>query len=220
MPNKRMEILFSLIPENNTVIADIGCDHGYLVNMLAQSNKAKLVVASDISLPSLEKAKKNFDTKKASTEVKFIHSNGLDNYIDIKPDCVIIAGMGGKEIEKILSNAKNDIKTIILQPMHDQEDLRIFLANHFFIQKDFYVKIHNRFYNFILAHMGKDTLSNSQIICGKTSFLDAPLDFKEFLDYNIKRYQNYLLASKEETTTLILKEKLEVLVRAKEQYYE
>lgn len=190
MSKQRMDEIFSLIPQSE-IIADIGCDHGILVNKLAQSDKCKLILASEISEKSLQKAKNNF--RGGLVPVKFIFSNGLDSFSKEEfPDCVIIAGMGGAEIIDILSRCDlSKINTLILQPMRDLHKVRDFIIRYFKIKKDFIKFFKGKFYTFILCEKGADELNEEQLYLGKTSFYDAPLDFERYLDYNIAKYQKY-----------------------------
>ena len=57
MLTPRMKAIASLLGSNDTV-ADIGCDHGKLSAYLIKNGLANKVFATDISLLSLEKAKK------------------------------------------------------------------------------------------------------------------------------------------------------------------
>lgn len=220
MSNKRISILFSLLPQSK-IIADVGCDHGYLVNKIAQSNIAEMVVGSEISKGSLEKAKSNFNYDLAKIPVEFILSDGLKLYDKIKPDCVVIAGMGGCEIIKILQDYeyKESIKTLVLQPMRNQDKLRLFLQKNYFIEKDFIVKIKDVFYTFILAVKGSDNLNEEEIIIGKSCFLHSPIDFKEYLDYNINNFKNYKENAQNLVNSQKLNEKINFLIKVKEKYY-
>ncbi|MBQ9710013.1 MAG: tRNA (adenine(22)-N(1))-methyltransferase TrmK, partial [Clostridia bacterium] len=53
---KRLQTLLSALTPCRK-LADVGCDHGYLSKAALDSGLAEAVVVSDISSPSLEKAK-------------------------------------------------------------------------------------------------------------------------------------------------------------------
>lgn len=216
MSKQRMDVVFSLIPQGE-IIADVGCDHGILVNKLAQSNKCKLILASEISEKSLQKAKNNF--RGGLVPVKFIFSNGLDAFDKNEyPDCVVIAGMGGLEIIDILSRCDlSKIKTLIIQPMRDQFKVREFISKHFKIKNDFIKYIKDKFYTFMYCESGTDLLSNEELYLGKTSFYDAPLDFEKYLDYNITKYKEYSNAANKPIDEI--DKKIVFLQKVKEKYY-
>ena len=95
----RLDILFDLIGEGK-VFADVGCDHGYIAEMVIKSGKYEKVILSDVSAKSLQKAVDLLSSYQ--DKVTFIVSDGFLKY-DQTPDEAIIAGMGGEEIIKILS---------------------------------------------------------------------------------------------------------------------
>ena len=60
------------------VVADIGCDHGRLTAALLQQNICARVIATDISEPSLQKAKDLLGHVSLSDRVSFRAGDGLD----------------------------------------------------------------------------------------------------------------------------------------------
>ena len=54
--SKRLEKICEIMPQVDTVV-DVGCDHGYLEELIFKTGKAKFVIATDISEKSLEKTK-------------------------------------------------------------------------------------------------------------------------------------------------------------------
>ena len=102
--DKRMMALLSEIPCGKN-LADIGADHGYISLNYALNNPNNLVVASDISCKSIEKAKQSAK-KLGLTNYKTAVGDGLTSVIDYDIDCVLISGMGGEEIIKIISKSK------------------------------------------------------------------------------------------------------------------
>lgn len=116
------------------VFADVGCDHGYISEFVLENNLAEFVVATDISAPSLEKCKNRL----ARFEKKYAAyvADGLKG-VKEKPEQVLIAGMGGKEILSILSDYPFADR-VILQPMKNAAEVRKYLLeNDFFIERDF-----------------------------------------------------------------------------------
>jgi len=130
----RLEAICSLVPFGARV-CDIGTDHGYLSIELVKQKKAKSVIATDINEKPLSRARKNI----ALSGVEGISlrlCDGLSGVNKGETDCVIIAGMGGEVIAKIIEDAKDILNdkavTIILQPTTSPEFLRKFLANNGF----------------------------------------------------------------------------------------
>jgi len=113
--------------------ADIGCDHGRLSVALLQQGRAKTVTASDISAPSLEKARLLAQKCGLADRMHTVVSDGITHLVPGMADAMIIAGMGGELIAKILSAAPDvtqSAKAIVMQPMRGVEELRLFLKEN------------------------------------------------------------------------------------------
>lgn len=112
--------------------ADIGCDHGRLSVALIRMGKAKRIIASDISEPSLEKARILAQKCRLSDKIEVCVSDGLSHLKESdNVDAIIIAGMGGELISSILADGEKVARAarqIILQPMGGIEELRKFIA--------------------------------------------------------------------------------------------
>ena len=59
MFSERIKLLARLIP-NNSNIADVGCDHGYLIIEADKLNKFNKAIAIDNKIGPLESAKKKY----------------------------------------------------------------------------------------------------------------------------------------------------------------
>ena len=107
-------------------IADIGCDHGYLIKLAIDNLSIDRALAIDNKIGPLNKAKENL---KGYKNVEFILSDGLDK-VDDNIDVVIIAGMDGNLIKDILNNNShklNNFKRIIIQANKDEYEVRKYL---------------------------------------------------------------------------------------------
>lgn len=110
------------------VAADIGCDHAQLACFLAK-NISSSVIASDVRDGPLEAARKTV-SESGVTNVEIVKSDGLDK-IDCADD-VIICGMGGELIARIISGCRflNADTRFILQPMTKADYLRRWLCEN------------------------------------------------------------------------------------------
>lgn len=121
-------------------IADVGTDHAYLPIWLAKKNLITAAIAADINEGPLILANKNIIKYHVEDIVRTVQSDGLQNINSEDADDIIIAGMGGDIIVKILENVdwiRNNNKRLILQPMSGDEKLRFFLfENKFKIVKE------------------------------------------------------------------------------------
>ena len=177
----RLDILFDLIGEGE-VFADVGCDHGYIAEMVLKSGKYKKVILSDISKKSLDKAINLLSPY--GDRVEFIVSDGFEGYSTV-PDGAIIAGMGGEEIVKILSG---DIlpNSLVLAPQKNTDKVRkILLDRGYKILKDFTFYSQNKFYDAISAVKGEDFYSPKEIIFGRDNLKDKPDGFIRKIKFEI-----------------------------------
>jgi len=115
---------------NKKIVADIACDHGYIGYCVLENKLADKVIFSDISAKSLEKASKLMQNQDKFANFEFLIGDGL-NVLYTEVFASIIAGVGGREIVKILSN-KEKIKLsqfFILQTSQDDTFLRGMLSS-------------------------------------------------------------------------------------------
>lgn len=99
----RLSTLASLV--QGDVIADIGCDHGKLAYYLVGTERAKRVIATDISAPSLRKARELADENGARELIDTRLGDGLEPIESGEADTVVIAGLGGDVISNIIARA-------------------------------------------------------------------------------------------------------------------
>jgi len=200
----RLEKIVDLC-DSTSVIADIGCDHGYVGAELILSNRCDRVVATDISVQSLNKAILFCDSLNIKNYVSFREGDGFNViYKSDKVKQAIIAGMGGMEIIKILEEKKINLKRFVLQPMRDVVKLREYLISHNYkIVTDLLVYDDGIYYNIIKVKKGRSRLKPMEIYFGKDNF-----------DYNTQVFKDYLYSEREKLTEL--NEKINGLTKANE----
>ncbi len=144
----RLQKCADFVP-NNAKLLDIGTDHGYLPIWLIKSDKIKTAIAADVAQEPLQSAKLNCE--KYNVDIKTVLSNGFENIAKNDFDTVVIAGMGGELIAKIISECeyiKENDYTLILQAMSKAYKLREFLFNEgFSIVKEEAVKDKGKIYS-------------------------------------------------------------------------
>lgn len=184
----RMEAIVNMCDKCKT-IADIGCDHGYITAELILQEKVNKVIATDISVKCLNKAILLCDSMNIANFISFREGNGFS--VITKRDKVqqaVIAGMGGKEIIKILQERPKKLFNFVLQPQSDVVLLRQYLYNNGFeFVKDYLIKEDNRYYNIIKVKKAKrgTTLNNLEIYFGIDNFRE---NYQVFYEYLIERY--------------------------------
>ena len=134
MKKLRLEEIIKLV-EENSIVADIGTDHGIVPYELIKSNKAKKVIASDISEKSLDKLREKLDYLDEPERIVLNVSDGLDNLTEYQVDTIIISGMGGNLIVDILNKNLDIAKSancLILGANNSLAFLRRFLHENSF----------------------------------------------------------------------------------------
>lgn len=133
----------------DAAIADVGTDHGYIPVYLLKQGVIKSAVAVDINEGPLNSCKSLVKSEGLQDKIITRISNGLENVKSSECDTVIIAGMGGELIVKILSAcdwAKE--KHLILQPMTHPEIARKYLYdNGYAIDNDLIVNDDRHYYS-------------------------------------------------------------------------
>lgn len=139
-------------------VADVGCDHGRLTAALLQKQICRHVIATDVSAPSLEKARVLIGHIGLSDHVSFREGDGCSVLSPGECDAIAVLGMGGTLMMRILEACSVPLagaKAIVLQPMRAQDDIRRYLyQNRFCIVCDRVVSDHGRLYQVFKAVPG------------------------------------------------------------------
>lgn len=147
---ERLNAVALLVREDSS-LADIGCDHGFLPVYLVSNGKIKSAVASDINSAPLESCKALVSEYRLEEKIKCVLSDGLQNIGKDEVTDIAVCGMGGELIADILSAcewAKDRSKHYIFNPMTHPEILREYLCkNGFEIGTDIIVKEGRHYYN-------------------------------------------------------------------------
>lgn len=137
--------------------ADVGCDHGFLTAYLLERVPGLTMTASDVSAPSLEKARMLMSARGLSGRVNLAVADGLAALPDAGTDAVLILGMGAGTILKIVSQGLSKIGdgALIVQANVDLPMLREGLAHlGFAIEREVFCMAAGRHYVTLLARRG------------------------------------------------------------------
>ncbi len=197
----RLSAVASMV-RKNSIVADIGTDHGYLLAWLIENGISASGIAADINKGPLENAKRTVIDAGISDKVELILSNGLENIPENSCDDIVLAGMGGNLIVDILSACSWIYKKnlhIVAQPMSHGEVLREFyVKNGFEILKERTVADGKHLYCIISAvYTGVKTKNDiSYIYLGKLT---------ENKDEITKKYINRILSALEKKHSALVK---------------
>lgn len=153
--SKRLQMVTNCVTKGNRV-ADVGCDHAYISIDLIERNVAVSTIALDINQGPLKRAYENICDHGFSDRITTRLSNGLCEVLPGEVDSIVIAGMGGDLMVRILTESDACVKAaeeLILQPQSEVDKVRRYLhRNGFDTAKEdmciddgkYYVVIHAR----------------------------------------------------------------------------
>ncbi len=205
----RISILCSYLEPCKT-FADVACDHGYCAEYMLKNNLCESAVIADISSKSLEKAKTLLSGYISSGRCRAVCCDGLKG-IDGSVGCVMIAGIGGDEIIKILSDGFIP-QSFVFQPMKNHSALRKFLVGRgckltaddvFTDGKNYYFLIkgvrdgNNESYTEAALKYGKDSLGN-------------PV-FRQYLQTEIDKKKGYLQREMSRESRCIIEDEIKYM---------
>lgn len=140
-------------------VADIGCDHAYLSIYLARQGISPRVIACDINSGPVMRARENVGDVELEDKIEVRQGDGLAVCEPGEVSCVVLAGMGGKLMAKIISEGGDviaGIREIVMEPQSEVGLLRHFLQdNGFRIISENMVTDEDKFYPVIKAVPGK-----------------------------------------------------------------
>ncbi|MCE5235882.1 MAG: class I SAM-dependent methyltransferase [Eubacteriales bacterium] len=140
-------------------VADIGADHGRLAVALLQTGQAARAIASDISDKSLDKARELAAACNMESRLSVRTADGLSGLAKNEADALVIAGMGGALIARILADSPEvaqNAERIMMQPMRGTAELRYYLHHNGFRILDERIAFEaGRYYQLIAARFGE-----------------------------------------------------------------
>ena len=168
--SKRLFMTASMV-ERGSIVADVGCDHGYTAIYLVQNGICPRVLAMDVNEGPLARAREHIREAGLSAYIETRLSDGLsamqwveeetgpDDRADHgrrpEADTLLMAGIGGRLAARILEDAAQKLfrmRTVIVQP---QSELwlvrRTFKRLGYRIAAEDMVKEDGKFYTAILA---------------------------------------------------------------------
>lgn len=127
--SKRMLAIANFIHTTDTIV-DIGTDHGFLPIYLVENGICKNAIAMDVNQGPLNRAKQHIEESKLTEKIQTRRSDGLTHLRLEEAQAMIIAGMGGPLMMRIIRNGSevaHGMEEIVLQPQSELEEFRKFL---------------------------------------------------------------------------------------------
>lgn len=152
--SRRMRALEQLVSPCN-VLADVGCDHGFLAICFVQTKRAERAIAMDVRPGPLERAREHVERYGCGDRIALRLSDGLEALNPGEADAILIAGMGGGTILHILGDGwekARSAKELILQPQSEISRVRKFLLERGYrIEAEDMVEEDGKFYSMMRA---------------------------------------------------------------------
>ncbi len=162
--SKRLQAIADMAPHCR-LVADIGTDHGKLPLHLVASGIAERALATDISSKSLDKLRKALESAPEADRIRCIVGDGLTSFVEEVPEVVVIAGMGGYLMIRMLESAPEiagRIDHFVLQPNTDIEALRRFLhEKKYAIVRETSLTESKHFYQILYVTRGEEKYSKT-----------------------------------------------------------
>lgn len=192
--SQRMQMVADMVSKGN-VLADIGCDHGFVSIYLLENGICPKVIAMDVNEGPLLRAKEHIEERGLSSYIDVRLSDGMEKLLFGEADSVLIAGMGGRLVIKILTDCMDkakDLKEIVLQPQSELHLVRQFLTDTGFhiIQEDI-VKDNGKFYPAIRVAWNEEkaqALSEEELWYGPLLLKEKHPVLQEYLEKEKAKY--------------------------------
>ncbi|MEW6423265.1 MAG: class I SAM-dependent methyltransferase [Bacillota bacterium] len=165
--SKRLEAVAGFVPPGK-VVADIGTDHAYLPVYLVRTGRSPRVIATELNAKPGERARFWVRSYGLEDKVEVRLGAGLEALSPGEAQVAVVAGLGGNTIKELLAATPlvfNRLEKLILQPMADAGDLRLWLVdNGWRLADEALVEEGGRLYVVIAAEKGKESTEDRFLI--------------------------------------------------------
>ena len=163
--SKRLQAIADMIPGGG-VLADVGCDHGFLDIYLVQTGKIAGAIAMDVRKGPLAAATTHVREAKLEDKIETRLSDGLEAFQAGEANVFVCAGMGGPLMQRILTaypEKTESFQDFLLQPQSEIKEFRAFLReNGYKIIKERIVWEDGKYYFPMLVRRG---MAESGVAC-------------------------------------------------------
>ena len=106
--SNRLRRIADMVSKGN-VVCDVGCDHGFVSIYLIKQGIASFVYAMDVRKGPLDRAKEHIAAYNLEDKIETRLSDGVEKLAVGEAGAMVLAGMGGKLMQKILKEAWSSI---------------------------------------------------------------------------------------------------------------
>lgn len=182
---------------NGSKIADIGCDHAHTSIYLVEQNRIASSIAMDINEGPIKRAIENISLYGYEDKIKTRLSDGAKKLRKGEADTILISGMGGGLIKKILTESEaviRDVSELVLQPQSEISEVRRCIHGlGFKIVKEDMLTEDNKHYTIMKAKKGEEAYNKEiEYRYGKLLLEQKNPSLKEFLMYGINSFSTII----------------------------
>ena len=197
--SNRLKLVASMVTKGN-IVADVGTDHGYVPIYLLKENICEFAYAMDINKGPIERAREHVEQEGLTNQIELIHCDGMKGLEGKKVDTVVIAGMGGELVCKILDESPviDEIKELILSPHSDIDKVRQnVMEKGFNIVDESMIREFGKYYNVIKAHRINETedidnYSEFDLLYSQILFKKKDKIFGDYLAFKKEKYERLI----------------------------
>ena len=203
--SQRLSSVASMVTAGNC-LADVGTDHGYVPIYLYERNIIPRAIAMDVNKGPLERAALHIAESGMKEAIETRLSDGLTALKPGEADSVVIAGMGGPLIIRILSahpEITESLKELILQPQSEISEVRIWLYEQGYeIIEEHMVFEDGKYYSMFKAVKNENCRPLTELECkfGRLDVLKEKDVLKAFVEREIGNKHNILEKLQAENT--------------------
>ena len=195
---KRLETIIERMPASGC-LADIGCDHAYVAIEAVRRGKAARALACDVRKGPLQQAAEHILCAGLAGKIETRLSDGLEKVAPGEADTVVIAGMGGPLMERILQGRLADFGHFVLSPQSEIPHFRRFLlAEGMRIDEETMLVDEGKYYVILNVSKRADAASDPMYVTEEDFLYGGPLlrrldpVLKSFLEKEKTRYEGIL----------------------------
>lgn len=201
MLSKRLQTVADMVTPGKTM-ADIGTDHGYVPIYLIKNNIVPKAYAMDINEGPVKSAIENVAMAGLSDRIDIIQSDGMEKLETGMAESVVIAGMGGELIARILSDSPviDSLSEMILSPHRDWDVVRRYICNiGWHIEDEKMLIDASKYYVVIKVVPGKiNAYSDVEMDFGPVLLKNKDEILKSYLEKEIEKFEKIKLKVKDE----------------------
>ena len=196
---KRLETIIERMPDAGC-LADIGCDHAYVAIEAVRRGRAARALACDVRKGPLQQAAEHILCAGLAGKIETRLSDGLEKVAPGEADTVVVAGMGGPLMERILQGRLRDFAHFVLSPQSEIPHFRRFLLTEGMqIDEETMLIDEGKYYVILNVSKRADATSSESMYVTEEDFLYGGrllrrLDpvLKSFLEKEKTRYEGIL----------------------------